>query len=238
MLGGSNDWYGGVWSNQVFERHEGQWIKKCNLLWWGRVHYINSVHLPTSTDAVIMDTNKTAEMNDQCLRIMSPINAKANLDSVVNVLFPDTSNCWNVSMRFQFSFNLQASDNCSDTFVEINSGIGKFCGANIPYYENMNHVQFVKGQTLNIHFKIGALSQGDDQVFMLKLCREQCCYMNGEPSYWQQWGQWSYIDDNVERSLKKRERSCHNECDTCPGMQFEADTDNMVDTGNNNHKYK
>ena len=236
MMGGSSKWWGSEYASHVYERINGEWIESCEMKIGGIVYYIDSEFMPIPTDAIEIDSNKSLEMSDQCLRIKSPnSNYPADLNAVINITFPEQT-CWNVTMRFQFTFDLPLSINCSETFIDISySGengeqkVGRFCGNELPFNEEMDHFPVESGDQLNIHFKSDRSHQ---QGFMLKVCKEDCCYdMNGVPNFWQEWSQWTYQED---QTYKIRERLCY-DCLECPNeedhLDFEIDTDTMVDSG-------
>ena len=190
----------------------------------GRVHYIESIELPTSSDAVILDSNKTVHMKNKCMKLTTqnyPQNYPANLDVTIDVSFPnDDDNCWNVSMRFQSIFDIPENKGCLKSFVDITlqdeTIVNKFCGSKAPENAALSFIQVKKGQMLSIRFRSDdAFDLG--RGFMLKICKDECCFENGHSSFWEEWGQWSYPNTCPHQhihntNVAKRSRKCKNNC--------------------------
>ena len=177
-----------------------------------------------------MNSSQRVRLESKCIRVMTPNypqNYPQYSDVQVNISLPE-GNCWNVSMRFQSIFNLTTSEGCIDSFVKITlignnnetMNIGPFCGHELPHDANMEYIQFPPFQALQIHFK----SDGGNpqQGFTLKICKEDCCYENGSPNFWLEWGEWSYPDifpyqEYINTNVKRRLRECEHQCE----CQFE-----------------
>lgn len=228
MVSGSNRVSGGLWSSHVFERIVGKWIKISNMIHAGKPHHIARVKVHPSIDAIILDSDKTTTVEDKCISVASsnyPISFPVNFIAILNISFPENV-CWNVSMRFMSTFNLSSFD---DTFIDITlnrkdseaKSIGHFHGQQKPYNRHMDFIQITPEQTLTVLFKTGD-HNNSGQGFMLKLCKEECCFRDGVPSYWQEWGEWSYPNVcpyrvNIRNTdVAKMTRKCkfHCQCST------------------------
>ena len=99
LISGSNRWYGSIWTPKVFERINEQWIEKCEMgVQPGRLHYIGEMTLPSVTDGILLDSNRTMLMHQKCMRFVM------DKPSHVNLTFPQANNCWwtvNVKMQSQ-----------------------------------------------------------------------------------------------------------------------------------------
>ena len=240
MVGGAKQNCGTLpedWSSHVYERIGGKWIEIRGLAKKGKPHYIETIKLPTSTDFIEMTSNKTYEMEAKCITMKSP--CYSDIYSInINFTFPDIA-CWNVSMRIQTILNFSFNESCNDSSMTITVygedtnnviNIDQLCGNWKTY---VKFLQLKQEQILDFEFK------GRGQGFLVKLCKEECCYLDGKPHFWQIWGEWSYPNTcpykaSVNEEIKKRERKCKSHC-KCNQANVEMDSKQLeINTGNRN----
>ena len=200
MMGGSTYWHGSPpWSNRVYERVNGEWVRSCDIKREGHVSYIGETQLNVPNDNVLtLDSDRTIPMENKCLRVKFQQNVTISL---LRLTFP-AEICWNVSGVFQ------SAGSCVN--VSVSNGIsegkmGSYCD------EPINYIQISPGEILNIRIT-------SNETSTMKICKEECCHKDGIEDFWLQWGEWSdantcprnsYIGENV----KLRRRKCKSNCE-------------------------
>ena len=237
MVGGCKKWEGEDFSSQIFERVNGKWKERnYPLKSAGKATYLGGNKLKQSNDVLMMHGNQDVVLTNKCMKIVTPNypqNYPSNWDAKVNISFPG-GECWNVSMRFQYEFNLEHSQGCLNTFVNITlfgmdniaTNIGPFCGSEIQHNLTMDFNQAPPLEALQIHFRSG--DETPQQGFLLKVCKEECCFKNGKPSHWLEWGQWSLPNicpytQHINTDVRKRNRECKGDCH-CNRENVDVDT--------------
>ena len=241
MIGGSYEWYGFDWSSQVYERVNGEWIEKCNLNSPGKPHFIESYKPEEGIGAIVIDYNQTIHMDTNFLTV-NFANAPANLNVNLNISFPENV-CWNVSINLSES----SINHCHDTFINIslNRGnsevvsMGHFCGHENSYNNHVIMAQVNPGGILTLDL-ITSNKKTTEQGFILKLCKEDCCYQDGKPSFWHDWGEWSNPNvcpykEHINEGLRKKERTCKINC-KCNHETVKVDTNNRDKLAKGNFK--
>ena len=236
-LGGSTSSLGNEYSSQVLERKNNEWISRgCDLATVGVAHYVKTNDPARLAPANVIDFDKNLVMNDKCMSIKSaeyPQKYPQGTDATLSISFP-MQQCLNVSMKFQYIFDLP----CNEHYLDINfitesdrDNVGIFCGSEIPHSSKMDEYQVTPLTNLDIHFRTDNSEAG--LGFMLKVCTEACCYENGVANFWQEWSEWSH-HFGCELNRQGRRRQCQEGCQNeCLEDQYEVDTDKIehYDTG-------
>ena len=230
LLGGSIYSTGGKYSSHVFERKNHKWVKGCNMESAGVAHYIGPLQVLEPTNGIVMNSNQKLVMNDTCIRIKSP-DYFYNINVAFNVTLPEANCSWKVLLRFLDGFNL----NCNNTIVNFTSfdgkdesHIGSYCGENTSILDSF-HIN--PGQTFQVKFK--SQSAFAEEGFAMKMCKEEdCCFHGVNPTYWEEWGEWSrpklcpYDELFIDNNIIKRSRICRSQCE-CKGEDVNIETENQ-----------